>query len=496
MKSDITFHVIGNTSPFSLMGESSGYLISVHKSTYLLECGAPVFPYLGFQGIERLKGIFVTHSHEDHRRWFTDLALFMYYDSKLDKRVQLISSELILEEYHKNSKGALERSLSKDSRKVIDIPYETMVDQTIIGPRSKFFISLEMEKGGYFYYRVKDRAGNVVGPEKAKIFINPKANRPRLLFKDDETGEWVEPESYYSFESSIFYEEDPNHFIDSDAELTVQAVKAPVWHGVPTIAFRFVTPKNTLFFSGDTVYRPSLWKELCEIHRPQSFEKISRKEFEESSVLFGDINDFIERTWSKERYEAALKAYEGAIVIHDVARRGSVVHTDYEDIGEASIENLIFTYSPDNLTAWRPILSSGKVLVLREGNVYELVKGRLYPLDADVYVKHFTSNLVGYRSPKGRYKVIKRDGLLGITSLDSPDEELLRIELFEDIGGQYYPMLEDTRKEYRIRPDGRVEEVTFSLGSSVGRVVHDLRGRIKSKTEEFSDSSNEAMRPS
>ncbi len=467
------------------MGESSGYLISVHNSTYLLECGAPVFPYLGFQGIERLKGIFVTHSHEDHRRWFTDLALFMYYDSKLGKKIRLISSELILEEYHKNSKGALERSLSEDSRKIIDIPYETMVDQTLIGPRSKFFISLEMEEVGRFCYRVKDRKGNVIGPEKAKIFINPRANRPRLLFKDDETGEWVEPESYYSFDSPIFYEENPNHFIDKEAGLIVQAVKAPVWHGVPTIAFRFITDKNTLFFSADTVYRPSLWKELCETYRPQRFDKISREEFEQSSVLLGDINDFIERTWSRQRYEAAVKAYEGAVVIHDVARRGSVVHTDYEDIGEAPIKDLIFTHSPDNLTAWRPILRSGKILVLRNGQVYERVKNRLYPFDADVYVKHFSCNLVGYRSRKGRYKVIKRDGLLGIAKLDSGDEELLRVELFEDMDGQYFPLLEDTSKEYKVRPDGRVEEVSFSDEGSMGRVVENLRGRIKEESEEL-----------
>ncbi len=477
MKSDITFHVIGNTSPFSLMGESSGYLISVNNSQYLLECGAPVFPYLGFQGIEKLKGIFASHSHEDHRRWFTDLALFMYYDSKLGKRIKLISSELILEEYHKNSKGALERSLSDDSKRIIDIPYYTMVEETIIGPRSKYYISLEMTKNGNFSYVVKDRAGNIIGPDKAKIFINPKANRPRLLFKDDETGEWVEPESYYSFESSVFYEEDQNYFVDPDAELTVQAVKEPVWHGVPTIAFRFITPKNTLFFSADTVYRPTLWKELCETYRPQRFETISREEFEKSSVILGDINDFIERTWSRERYEAALTAYQGAVVIHDVARKGSVVHTDYEDIGDADIKNLIFTHSPDNLTAWRPILSSGKVLVLRDGEVYESVKGKLYPLDADIYVKHFACKLVGYRSKRGKYKVIKKGGLLGVVTLDWPGEELMRVELFQDLEGEYYPLLEDSSKEYRRRPDGRIEEVSFSGDGSKGRVVENIRGK-------------------
>lgn len=476
MKSDIIFHVIGNTSPFSLMGESSGYLIIVDKSQYLLECGAPVFPSLGFQGIEQLKGIFTSHSHEDHRRWFTDIILFMYYDSKLNKKVKLISSEQILEEFHKNSKGALERSLSADSRRIIDIPYTHMVDQVIIGPRSKYYISLETGDSGQFYYKVRDRKGNALGPDRAKIFINPNANRPRLLYKDDETGLWVEPESYYPFSSSIFYEEDKNTFVDEDAELTVEAVKSPVWHGVPTIAFRFKTPKNTLFFSADTVYRPALWKELSENRRQQKFDAISRDEFEKRSVIYGDINDFIEMTWSRERYEAAIAAYKNAVVIHDVARKNSVVHTDYPDIANADIEDLILTHSPDNLTSCRPILRSGKRLVLSEGRVYEWAKGRLYPLDADIYVKHFSGYYVGYESPDGPFKVIEKDGLLGVVQKDSPGKGLMAVKLYQDIDGEYYPLLLDPNKSYRVRPDGLVEEVTFDKATSKGRVVHNHRG--------------------
>ncbi len=478
MKSDIIFHVIGNTSPFSLMGESSGYLINVHNSYYLLECGAPIFPYLGFQGIEKIKGIFASHSHEDHRRWFTDLVLFLFYDSTLNKKIRLISSELILEEFHKNSKGALERSLSEDSKRIIDIPYKTMVQETIIGPRSKYFISLEMGENGHFHYVVKDRHGNTLGPERAKIFINPEANRPRLLYKDDETGLWVEPESYYSFSSDIFYEKDKNDFVDEDAELTVVAVKASAWHGVPTIAFRFKTPNNSLFFSADTVYKPSLWKELAEHRRQQCFERISKDEFEKSSVIIGDINDFIEKTWSWQRYEAAISAYNGSIVIHDVARKNSVVHTDYCDIGNSDIKNLIFTHSPDNLTAWRPILRSGRILVLRNGEVFESVKGQLYPLDADVYVKHFSGSFVGYKSENGAFKVIEKDGLLGVVTQDSPGESLLQVDLYMDIDGEYFPLLNDASKEYRIRPDGKIEEVTFGQSTSQGKLAKNLRTKI------------------
>ena len=51
MNSDIIFEVIGNTSPFSLMGESSCYMMTVNNRSYLLDCGTPIFPYLGYQGI-------------------------------------------------------------------------------------------------------------------------------------------------------------------------------------------------------------------------------------------------------------------------------------------------------------------------------------------------------------------------------------------------------------------------------------------------------------
>jgi hypothetical protein len=481
MNHDITFDVIGNTSPFSLMGESSGYMVTVNDRSYMLECGSPIFPSLGYRGIAEIKGVFATHSHEDHKRWFTDMVLFSFYNPVFKHKVRLISSELILEEYAKNSKGALERSLSHDSRRVVDIPYENMVEEIIIGPKSKYYTKLNSDGDGLFHYEVKDRQGNTIGPERAKIFINPAANRPRLLYKDDETGEWVEPISYYPFSSSSFYEKDQNIFCDERAGLTVKAVKSSVWHGVPTIGFKFITEKNSLLFSADTVYKPTLWEQLYEEYRPQKFESISEEEFEKNSIIYGDINDFIERTWSRERYEAAISAYEGSIVIHDVARKNSVVHTDYPDIGNAPIDNLIFTHNPDNLTAWRPILTSGKRLVLRDGKVYESVEGKLYSFDADVYVHHFSSDLVGYETRNGAYKVVENDSLLGIVNADDPEKGLMRVDLFQDIRGGYFPILTDPNKYYYPRPDGKVEEVTFDENSSTGKVVEDMRVRIKKK---------------
>jgi len=480
MHDDIIFDVIGNTSPFSMMGESSGYMVTVNGCSYLLECGSPIFPTLGYQGIAEIRGIFATHSHEDHKRWFTDMVLFTFYNPVFKNKVKLISSAPILEEYAKNSKGALERSLSHDSKRVVDIPYENMVDEVLIGPRSKYFIRLKASNGG-FQYQVEDRQGNVIGPDKAKIFINPAANRPRLLFKDDESGEWVEPESFYPFSAGQFYEEEQNPYEDENAGLKVKAIKSSVWHGVPTIAFKFTTENNSLLFSADTVYKPSLWKELYEEKRPQKFDTISREEFENGLILFGDINDFIERTWSRQRYEAALRAYDGAVVIHDVARRNSVVHTDYPDIRNADIDKLLFTHNPDNLTALRPILTSGKRILQRNGEIYEWVRGELFPFDADVYVHHFSSDLVGYKSEDGDYKVIEKNDLLGIVEATDPAEGLIRVDLYQDIGGEYFPVLMEPNKCYFVRGDGRVEEVTFDEDSSSGRVVTSVRGRIPKK---------------
>jgi putative transposase len=478
MNRDIEFEVIGNTSPFSLMGESSCYMLTVNGQSYLVDCGTPIFPHLGYQGIAEIKGIFATHSHEDHKRWYTDIVLFTFYNPLVKHKVRLISSETILDEYAKNSKGALERSLSLDSKRIVDIPYESMVEPVIIGPRSKYFINLKRANSGSYYYQVEDRQGNAVGPERAKIFINPAVTRPRLLFKDDESGEWVEPESYYCFESEIFYENQKNIFYEEKAGLTVQAMKSTVWHGVPTIAFKFMTEENSLFFSADTVYKPALWRELWEEYRPQKFTAISRKEFEESSIVMGDINDFIERTWSRERYENAMTAYKDSVIIHDVARKNSIVHTDYPDIANAPYETILFTHNPDNLTSWRPILTSRRKLSLRKGHAYELVKGVLYPYDADVYVHHLSGDYVGYRSRKGAYKVIEKEGLLGVVSVDDPQESHMRVDLYQDIKGEYYPLLSGFNTVYHSREDGKVEVVTLEGDRSLGRVAQNVRGKI------------------
>ena len=480
MNHDIIFDVVGNTSAFSMMGESSGYMITVNGHVYLLECGSPVFPYLGYKGIAEIKGIFGTHSHEDHKRWFTDIVLFTFYNPLSKNRLKLISSEPVLEEYCKNSKGALERSLSIDSKKVVDIPYDLMVEECVIGPREKYCIRLKNDGDGTFHYCIEDRQGNAIGPERAKIFINHRANRPRLLFKDEETGEWVEPSSYYPFSAASFYEESRNDFIDEEAGLTVRAVKSSVWHGLPSIAFKFTTEKSSLFYSADTVWRPSLWKELYETRRPQCYDRTGRDKFEESGIIYDDINNFIERTWSRERYERAMEAYNGSdVIIHDIAPQNSIVHTDYADIANAPFDNMIYTHNPDNLTSHRPMLNSGKKIIVSNGKVFESVKGKKFSFDADIYIRHWAKNLVGYKSKEGPFKVIEKGSLLGIAEIDSPEKGIMTVELFEEINGEYFPLLTKVDEYYTQRPDGKIEKVKMKGNNTAGKVVANIRGKIK-----------------
>ena len=166
-------------------------------------------------------------------------------------------------------------------------------------------------------------------------------------------------------------------------------------------------------------------------------------------------------------------------MIHDVARKNSVVHTNYEDICDANIDQLLFTHTPDNLTARRPILKSGEQIVFRNGRIYECVDGRLFAFDADVYVKHMSSCYIGYRSKKGAYKIISKNGLLGLVDEACPEKGLMRLNLYEDINGRYLPVLKEPNKFYRSRTDGQVEEVTVDETMSVGRLVENMRGRLR-----------------
>jgi hypothetical protein len=320
-----------------------------------------------------------------------------------------------------------------------------------------------------------------VPPEQAKIVISSKNGAPRLLFKDPNYNEWIEPELFYPFSATTFYEENQNIYHDP-AGFTIEAINAPVWHGVPCIGLRFRTATESLQFSGDTAHDTELWQTLCSEKRPQKLPG-TLAEFEAARVICGDINDYIERVWSRERYHDALSAFDDSVVIHDVATRKSVVHTDYRRLEHTVLKkgSTILTHSPDKMTSEWPLSESEKIFVIQGNTFSEVVGKEIFPMNAAVYHKQEGNYFVGYPNPNGSSTVFENDGILNLGGKWGWENgtELYKVDLYQDIGGKYLPKLEEGgAAHYVARKDGRVELVTSDEVGSQGIVVEDQRRRL------------------
>ena len=124
----ITARILGDFGPFSRMGKSIGYQLDIGQSRYLLDCGAPLFQQIGGHGLKYIDGLIITHCHDDHKRWLTDLVLFNMYANDISRKILLITSEDVHDDIFKAVMPALEKSLSKDSKNVIDIAYEDYIE--------------------------------------------------------------------------------------------------------------------------------------------------------------------------------------------------------------------------------------------------------------------------------------------------------------------------------------------------------------------------------
>ena len=476
----ITVRVLGDYGPFSRMGKSIGYLVSIGRSSYLVDCGSPLFQQMGGHKIKTIKGMIITHCHDDHKRWFTDLALFYKYAPDVSRKMFFLASEDINEELLRSSSPAIDRSLSHDSKSVVDIAYEDYVNHQLIGPRAKYKIVAKDAGKGRSSLCVSDRDGNTIPPDRAKIVISNKTGRPRLLFKDPHYNEWIEPESFYPFSSEVFYEQDKNIFSDPEG-FTIEAINAPVWHGVPGIGLKFKTDTESLVFSSDTVHDVELWKQLCSEKRPQR-SSLTTQEFGSASVIYGDINDYIERTWSRERFAEAVSAFHDAVVVHDIAVRNCAVHTDYRKLKNTSLktDQTILTHSPDTMTSQWVLSNTGKCFKIKGNIFFEVVRNRLYPCNADIYHKEAGRYYAGYKNPEGKYTVYEKDGLLNISGEKRQDlgVPLYTVDLYEDIAGKYFPKLEDDDAAYHERKDGMIELVKLTGAGSVGSVVEDQRDAL------------------
>ncbi|MBC8414586.1 hypothetical protein H8E50_13090, partial [bacterium] len=262
----IKVRILGDAGPFSKMGKSIGYSVTIGRSHYLIDCGAALFQQIGGHGLKDLQGLIITHCHDDHKRWFTDMAIFYRYARDITGSIPLFASEDVRNELCSMSKPALDRTLSDDSRRIVDIRCGDYIDYNTLGPEARYKIIEKDEDEGRYRLCITDEEGREVGSDRARIVISELSGRARMLFKDPDYNEWVEPESFYSFSSDIFYKSDKNIFRDPEG-FTIEALKAPVWHGIPNIGIRFRTLDETLVFSSDTVHDTVLWKDLCDIAR-------------------------------------------------------------------------------------------------------------------------------------------------------------------------------------------------------------------------------------
>jgi hypothetical protein len=227
-----------------------------------------------------------------------------------------------------------------------------------------------------------------------------------------------------------------------------------------------------------------LWEQLYSEKRAQRLS-ISREEFEATLILYGDINDYIERIWSEERFAEAINSFHGSVVIHDIAVRNNAVHTDYSKLKNAVLKKntVILTHSPDTMTSEWALSGAEKCFKIKGNTFFEMVGDELYPLNADVYHKEAGKYYVGYKNTKGSHVVYEKNGFLTLSSnerlgLGTP---LYRVDLYEDIAGKYFPKLENNDAEYRERTDGRIELVRFTDEGSSGKIVENERDRLVKK---------------
>src|SRR5665647_2711715 len=165
---------MGDYGPFSTMGKSIGYQVSIGNSSFLVDCGSPLFQQIGGHGLKAVKGLIITHCHDDHKRWFTDLALFCMYAPDIPHKLPLFTSEAINEGLFISSGPPLNTSLSNDSKSVVDLGYSDYIDYRPLGPRAKYKIVRRNTAAGASMLQVVDADGETVGPERAKIVISPR----------------------------------------------------------------------------------------------------------------------------------------------------------------------------------------------------------------------------------------------------------------------------------------------------------------------------------
>ena len=481
MDNNICVKILGDFGPFSREGRCISYEIEVCGDNYLIDCGAPLFKQLGGHHLKEVKGLFITHCHDDHKRWFTDLAIFHRYAKDVFHKLALYTTENLNDELKKSSSAALANTLTNCRKQVTGVKYDEYVDFRVIGPQPLYRIISRDEGEGRRQLYVVNRENDIIGPEQAKIVINPDTNRSRMLFLDPQSGAWVDPELYYTFSDTTFYEENQNILADNK-NYTIEAIKAPVWHGIIGIGLKISCAGESLVFSSDTVNDLELWQKLYQEKRKPIFKNLTAANFATARVIYGDINDYIERVWSRKRYDDALISFADAAVVHDVSVYNSVVHTDYEILGNTRLDKnrTILVHSPDRMTSEWILSATDKEFVIKNNIFMEKVGGQRFPLNADIYHREEGRYFVGYKSENGKHTVYEKDGLLSLSNAyNFNGRPYFKVDLYEDIGGRYFEKLEAENSFYQARADGEVELIQLTETGSRGTLLgKDERERL------------------
>lgn len=472
MSNHIELNILGDFAPFSREGRCISFQVEIAGDRYIVDCGSPIFKQLGGHNLKEVKGLFITHCHDDHKRWFTDLAIFYRYARDMDRKLILYTTESINDDLQTSASAALHNTLSNCRKQVIGVKYEEYVDFFPLGPRPRYQIVSRHLGEGLSQLKVVDRNGDELPPNQAKVVVNPDTGRARMLFFDPGAKEWVDPDLYYALSDQNFYEGEPN--ILQGPGYTIEAIKAPVWHGMNGIGIKFTLGAESLVFSSDTVNDRRLWEELAREKRKQDFSVLTAAEFAAARVIYGDINHYIERVWSKARYREALAAFNDAAVVHDIAMYNSIVHTDYDKLDRTRLDpkHTLLVHCPDRITSSWPLSAPDKTYIIKDNCFFEKIDKQLLPSNADFYHREAGRYYVGYRNPAGRHTVFEKNGELRLKNdYGFNGRPLCRIDLYEDIDGHYYPFLEDADRAYQILPDNRRALISYTDEGCRGRLL-------------------------
>jgi hypothetical protein len=114
----------------------------------------------------------------------------------------------------------------------------------------------------------------------------------------------------------------------------------------------------------------------------------------------------------------------------------------------------------------------------------EVVDEKDVPVIGDYFHKEDGKYYVCFKNENGRHSIYERDFVLTLSTdpFRGDGTFVSKIDIYEDINGQYFPRIEDGSSHYSCRPDGRVEILEYTDSGSSGRIVQDERPRL---TREF-----------